>query len=262
MTYYPKTNKKWRVDREQGVCHMVDPGPARDRIAELVAAGWSQKDVAAAAGVSASTISIIVRGRYARVRAEVAAAILGLLPTPLPSRADQRGLVSSTGTRRRLQAMHADGWTLRDIEQEAGCCLSWIGPGKPRVTRATHDAVAAAYRALAGRQGPSRHTALRAVRRGWLGSVWWDDDGDLDDPAYWPPTARDRGTSIDAIAALAARGVPLREIAARLNVKAGSVARRIDRLPDTDPRRAVIRAALARTDYHTNPTSHRSTAAA
>jgi hypothetical protein len=99
--------------------------------------------------------------------------------------------IDATGTRRRIRALVANGWTL----EELGARLGGITPAAVSrlarwdvVLRSTADRVAALYIDLADTPGPSQKSARRARTRGWLPPMWWDDDT-IDDPNYQPCTS-------------------------------------------------------------------------
>lgn len=97
--------------------------------------------------------------------------------------------VDATGTRRRIQALLAIGWTGQQIMAELG----WK-PGtnlgaqfyqQARVHRRTADRVAEVYRRLSDTPGPSSRTRRKALDRGYLPPIYWDDDL-IDDPDHDP----------------------------------------------------------------------------
>lgn len=150
-------------------------------IATLVGAGWSYCAIAAAAGVSDSTVRGIARGerRHLRVDPSTQRALAAVDPTRLPRHTYRRGsqpLVPRHGVNRRVQALLVMGWPHATLSARMGVATRTLTtqPGS-WVTRSTYDAVARVYRELAHRRGPSELTARRALARGYAGPLDWDD---------------------------------------------------------------------------------------
>lgn len=109
------------------------------------------------------------------------------------ARHGRQRIIDGTGTRRRLQALMAAGWTAQSI---ADAHPGWA-PGKrgrdavqaltqqARVRRTIAERVAAVYAQLEDEDGPSAQTRARAVRRGWAPPEAWRPE-DLDDPDARP----------------------------------------------------------------------------
>jgi hypothetical protein len=124
----------------------------------------------------------------------------------------RRRLVPADGSVRRVQALQVLGHRYRDIADATTVsaetvrgALDW---DRERVSVHTADAIAAAYRVLSDRPGPSAVTASRAVARGWLPPIAWDDDT-IDDPFARPyAEQRDDGPDAAAVARIWARNRP------------------------------------------------------
>ena len=113
--------------------------------------------------------------------------------------------VDPTGTKRRIQALQALGWTQAHIASATGLCTAatvtkilrdssaWVFPS-------TAARVSQAYDVLSMRPGPSQLTVKYAARRGWPPPLAWDDDT-IDDPAAKPyrPTSRNPGRGRDLV---------------------------------------------------------------
>lgn len=143
-----------------------------------------------------------------------------------------RRLIDATGTRRRIHALQALGWTLQDIADAAG-----VSNGKhvhrmttePQVRRDSAAKIAAAYDALGHKRGPSIRTRNRAARNGWPLPIMWDD---IDDPAAtpWTDTAP-RGAHVpghgvvnrDSLTDCAEWGLTVSEAADRLGVSRDAI---------------------------------------
>lgn len=166
----------------------VDAAPAIAHLRMLLDAGSGWKETARAAGISAGSLSALVSGKQKRVRRTSMERILALQPKPAP-----KVSIPSLGTVRRVQALIAAGHRARDIAAAAGldiCSIVDVTAGKPSVRRETADAIAKAYRQLAGIAGNNTRGINRGRRMGWPTPAEWA--GDIDDPNVDPSTwARD-----------------------------------------------------------------------
>lgn len=182
--------------------HMVDAQPVRDHIERLQAHGLGLKTIGRRAGVSQSALGKLVYGspvhghqRSKRVKAETAAKILAVRPS-LDTLADGAN-VDGTGTRRRLQALVAIGWSQSRLADAIGYelrNLSYMLHGRRDVTAKTARNVRALYDQLWNTPPPQSDRWERsaysrsigyAAARGWAPPLAWDDDA-LDDPAATP----------------------------------------------------------------------------
>jgi hypothetical protein len=103
--------------------------------------------------------------------------------------------VSALGSRRRVQALVALGWTIQQIAAEVGYANTaniWKLMREDRwIFQSTADKVALVYERLCMTrpEGVAAHRSrLRAARRGWVPPLAWDD---IDDP-------RERGKGVAA----------------------------------------------------------------
>lgn len=227
-----------RLDHHRGQRRRIDATRARVHIERLLAADWSQAQIARAAGVSQRTVCGTLGGQPA-VSTGTARAILAVPVGPPP--ADQRD-VDATGTVRRVRALIAIGWPLARLAPRFGLYVTALGRianGQLEQVRATTaDTIALDYRYLAAIPGPSRRARNDAVRRGWHGPAAWDERT-IDDPATQPETAgaepvlsRDELAALrrEEIAHLAGFGIGAQEIAARLGVGVSTVTEVLRRL--------------------------------
>lgn len=97
-------------------------------------------------------------------------------------------LVDATGTKRRIRALAAIGWTFAQIGTHAG----YTTKGgikelthRDRVNRAQAERVREVYDKLSMTPGPSPHARDRARHAGWPPPLAWDDST-IDDPAAEP----------------------------------------------------------------------------
>lgn len=182
---------------------MVDAEPIRAHVRALGEAGVGLKRIAALTGVSSGALTKLVYGvtradgtrrpPARRVRETTARRILAVTAE------DKAGgaLVDPTGTRRRLEALIALGWSVRRLTTDHGIDRQALNNALNSVpiTRRTADAVRDVYEAV-GDTSPRTETARdraavtrslrRAAEHGWWPPAMWDDD-DLDDPYAEPP---------------------------------------------------------------------------
>lgn len=197
----------------------VDATATRAHIELLRRAGLGWTRIAALAGVPASTVERILFGRPGagepptrRIRPATEAKFLALAPSP--AFFPDRGLVDGTGTRRRLQALCAMGWTARVIGPRMGVNPSYLTEllRCDKVQRVTAERVRDLFEDLSNRSpgdhgiSPAQELRARraAAKNGWLlPSVW---DGDIDDPSCDPTVL---GDSLDPVLIdRLVRGVP------------------------------------------------------
>lgn len=185
-------SKRYRLRQLRGEKAYVDATPIRLHLATLFAAGWSLNSVSGVSGVPATTLSKISTGQQGNVRAATIAKVLAVEPDALADRTNRDGrepFVSRVGTVRRIQALMYLGWTHEAMRAHSGYRTSVLVHQQGRwVTRSTHDGIAAMYRELCARTGPSKATASRAKKAGYVGPLAWhniDRDpapyADLDD---------------------------------------------------------------------------------
>lgn len=183
----------------------VDATPAREHLRELMAAGMGHRRISHIAEVPHGTVSKLLYGNYhgrppsKRIRQQTADRLLAVrldLADAVP--------VPSVGTRRRLRALVAIGWSMSKLAERLGVQPGNFGPlihSRERITRSTATAVSELYDQLWDQPPPEgthrdRVAASRARnyarRHGWVPPMAWDDD-EIDDPDAVP----DVGESID-----------------------------------------------------------------
>lgn len=240
----PAWRKRWRLDRERGITRLVATAPVEAHVRDLSARGATARGIARAAGVSPQTVVRLLSGNHAKMQRTVAARILAVRLADVLARGetgDRHGFVPAEGSRRRIRALLAAGWTHQHITaamQQAATGLQRsaivLHQRGELVEARTAKAVAAAYDALAMRPGPSAATRGRAARAGYPPALAWDDDT-IDDPtaqpADWRPQTGKRSTAsmVEDAAELAAAGERLEVAAARLGVAAGTLERALYR---------------------------------
>lgn len=199
-----RANRAKGIERERGIIRgdwapWADARPARAHVRKLMRAGLTQENVAALAGVAPGSMTHLMRGSNGypparRIRPQTAAKILAVRPGPAV--APPAGIVASTGTVRRLQALVAAGYPMRWLAAEMGMKpANFAAMMRGTQVRAS---TAAAVRDLYDRlwdQPPAQDTprkaaAVRAARTfaaraGWAPALSWDDD-EIDDPKARP----------------------------------------------------------------------------
>jgi hypothetical protein len=200
----------------------IDAQPVREHVAQLQAQGLGLKRIAQLSGVAQGALWKLMYGKTRpdgsrtpskTVRPQTAAALLTL--TADLEHLGSTVCVDGLGTRRRLQALVAAGWSQRQLAARLDMAAGNFGRviHADRVYASTARAVRTLYDQLARHAPPEnnrweRQSAARARNlarsRGWQPAMWWDDDeldsADItpDDP---PQLAHD---DIDDVAVLRA----------------------------------------------------------
>lgn len=220
----------------------VDAEPARAHVRRLQADGLGWKRICALSGVPTGTMWKLLYGcpqrnmaPSKRIRPTTAAKILAV-------RAGLHSLgattcVDGTGTRRRLEALVAIGWSQSKLAGRLGMQPGNFGKTlrSRRVQAGTARAVRALYDELWHTAPPQAEwrdkiSVSRALHyaqaRGWVPPMAWDDER-IDDPAARPSGAlyscRGRLPQGAELAALLISDEPTAAIAARYGVKPAAI---------------------------------------
>lgn len=180
----------------------TDAAPVREHVQTLVSYGAGAARIATVAGVGSTTVAALLYGRPAenapptrRMRKETAARLLAVRPGLSVLAPGAR--TSACGTRRRLQALGALGWSAPAIARRLGMqpsTLYVILRGSATVTAATALRVRELYDDLWDQEprqdtpvarSAAARTRVHAARRRWAPPQAWDDDT-IDDPAARP----------------------------------------------------------------------------
>lgn len=178
---------------------LIDAAPTRQHIAALMKAGMQRKLIADLAGVPHEWLYRVAAGGSRRISPENAQRVLAVpAMTPTDPRIPDTSLVSSVGSRRRLRALAAIGWSYGLLAEESGLTLSIITHVISRddcsTTPPVARAVATTFTKLFDQPGPSEQSRDIAEDKGWALPMEWDDD--IDHPDAVPAQARRTGTGM------------------------------------------------------------------
>jgi hypothetical protein len=174
----------------------TDARPAREHVRALGRLGIGWRRAAELAGIPQSTMRALVFGRVgrpgpsSRLRQETAAAILAV--RAYPGNVAAGTPVDATGTRRRLEALAAIGWSRAKLGEQLGIEPTGMSElfRRDRVRAGRAQAVADLYEQLWNRRPPEdgwreKISAARsrnyARQHGWAPPLAWDED-QLDAP--------------------------------------------------------------------------------
>lgn len=138
--------------------------------------------------------------------------------------------IDGTGTRRRIQALWAIGWTSQHIANACGWgtpqAVTEVVGVRRDVYASTATTIARVYDLMSMTPGPSAKNHREAARKGWAPPLSWDEDT-IDDPSAKPRGVRtdDRRDLLADWADLRAAGESIEHAAARLGVTVGAIER-------------------------------------
>lgn len=162
----------------------VDGQPVRDRIELLLSLGFGHRAIQDETGLSVDWL----RKSTGRVQLLTHKKILAI---PVPTRFVPGGELSALGTKRRLRALAAIGWSLRYQGTHLGGTSTYatnLLAGSDVVLSSTAAKVDEMYRQLSATVGPSKRSRLLAQRKGWPPPLAWDV---IDDPNELPDFGAD-----------------------------------------------------------------------
>ena len=197
-----KANRVYESDRRRQQAYGRSPYTTTDRVRErilfLQKNGLSFKQIAKVSGVPQSSISRVIYGRTERgegpakrILKTSEEKILAVVPT-LENFAPSRR-INGTGTRRRLQALVAVGWSMSKLGERLGCTQAnmWkIMSSRAEVEAQTARTVRALYDELWDQAPPMETRGDKASytksinlakAKGWPLPMDWDDDK-IDNP--------------------------------------------------------------------------------
>lgn len=143
--------------------------------------GWSIRAIAAAAGISRTTVADLVHGTRDQFESDVVDAVLGVTRELLVRHAD---LVPAVATRRRIQHMQVCGWSQGWIAEQAGITQSAVSLIARGDTHMVSPYLELQIERLSGRvgwrDGGTTRTKRNARRQRWRLATDW---ADIHDPA-------------------------------------------------------------------------------
>lgn len=226
---------------------LVSGDLAREHIRLLQERGLCLLEISRQAGVAPKTLERLMHGS----RTEVGTQTKILTVTSwerLTSRTVGRRHVDGTGTRRRLQALAARGWTAARLAEHHTATRqkirqALISPATEPVTAQFARSVISLYDDLWDRDPPCPDGAAQAraeaITLGWAPPMAWDDET-IDDPDVQPPPPRPaEGRSrpclhLEDLEDCVAWGLDVRGAAERLRVSTAAVEVRLRRAERED----------------------------
>lgn len=178
-----------RLDHHRGRRRRTDATQTRIHVERLLAAGWTQAQIARAAGLAHRTIGAVTAGATTLSNRTA----LAVLSVPIGEPPQDARDVDSTGTVRRVQALVAIGWPIAQLAPYFGLyetALGRISRGElTHVRTGTAQTAVSVYRRLSRIPGPSVRARNDALRKGWPSPAAWDEST-IDDPAAAPELDR------------------------------------------------------------------------
>ena len=197
------------------------------------------------------TVGAVLDGTRPTIRTASAEKLMGVTAETVEASA-QDARVDAVGTRRRLQALAVQGWSVQEVSRRSGAdhnVLSLVRSGEKTVVAVkTRRAVAAVYDQLAATEPPlgtrpqktaAGRSRSAAQRMGWLSHWAWDDDT-IDDPAAQPAEGHHRegrlsGADLAAeVRELISFGLSRADAADRLHVTLAAAEKSLERYPRTE----------------------------
>ncbi|MEJ6549880.1 hypothetical protein PQI66_10020 [Corynebacterium sp. USCH3] len=158
--------------------HRVPAAPIRAHVQACIDAGATMQAIADDTGAGYTSVHRLIRGTSTTLRRATAEKLRRATP-------DMTGLVPILGTRRRLRAWRAAGWTTREIQEATGIpawTVQEIVSDQCRistVSRTRHQTVAAAF--ATETQQVRRPADRRITRKGWPLPAEWDNPDNPDE---------------------------------------------------------------------------------
>jgi len=244
-----KAHYEYNTHRDKQIAYgrwqkFVPAAPVREHVRSLMSAGIGWRRIAMFAGVNQQTINRLLWSKppTKKIRTEIADKIMALQPS-----LDKVGCttaIDGTGTRRRLQALIALGWSQSKLGARMGITGSNVSRilTSERVTAKSAIAVRDLYESMWNEAPPEedwRHKIAAnrargyAAERGWVPPMAWDDES-IDDPDASPcDTARPRHRKLPSGEELQWLHVELREtipaLAQRFGVYESSIRKALER---------------------------------
>ena len=185
---YPSRTREYERHKNRQIAYgrwqpYVSAARARAHVLHLMSQGMGPVTIARVSGVPHGSVSKLVYGDYARnmapskrIRSATEAALLAVQPAL--ENLSGAALVDGTGTRRRLQALVAIGWSQSELGRRIGMAPQSIQKTLrgDRVYARTARKVLALYDELSMTPGPSGRARRLAAAKKWPPPLAWDDD--------------------------------------------------------------------------------------
>ncbi|UOK18043.1 helix-turn-helix DNA binding domain protein [Gordonia phage Santhid] len=239
----------WNRERAYGRWESgyIDAQPTREHVERLRAAGLGTRTIAQTAGVTRSILQCLIHGKPRNGRREPPSHTISrrnadkILAVPVPTQPRRIGNVPALGTRRRLRALIANGYSQRDIVTRLGLTSDNLAPlvrgDREFVDPSTAQRIDALFRQLQLTPGTCERSRNRGRANRWPLPLDWDEDR-IDDPDHEAERSQARTVVRDPeriewrkqqVAKLTAAGQSAAEIAALLRCTPRTVVRdRID----------------------------------
>lgn len=213
--------------------------PVVEHLVQLQRAGLSVGCISKCSGISAFGITLILRGRRQRVRADTAEKLLSVKPLDV-LRSNDGDYIPSVGTVRRLRALYAIGYSgavlAAGLGYDSDTVCRYLTGTKSLVRAFTARKVADMFDNLQVCPPPPSRSASRAINRarklGWAVPLAWPEDR-IDDPSARPyrPIELPEGW-LDEYEKLKSRGYTQKKIAALMGINSDSLRTRLRRIQE------------------------------
>jgi len=172
----------------------VDAEATRAHVLALKSVGVGDRRIVELCGVSRSALQMLGRNRHGTnepLRSQVLRSTANRI-LAIPLDADHRGYgvrIDSTGSLRRLRALHAIGWTQTEIARRIGWTVKNLNryfiSDPAMINRSTAHKISRVFDQLQLIPGPSQRSRDHAKAQGWPPPLAWDEDA-IDDPSAVP----------------------------------------------------------------------------
>lgn len=224
-----------KVAHRGGLCRVhrlsggyVDAKECVAYVKELRAHGYSLRKISEESGLDRETVRNL--GRWTNKGNVEWATHVRIMRIPLPVKiVDAGGKVPNVGTKRRIQALMAWGYSLDHLAEELGVtpqCVSWW-LRVDNVSSETLVKVRGVFDRLQLKQGPSKRAMNAAARKNWAPPFAWDQD-DMDNPDS-QPIIGENGSFEDFVKEARELNYTDEKMAGVLNIQVESLKQRIRR---------------------------------
>lgn len=203
---------------------LVDAKPVRERLELLHSRGHSWRELAEMLGMSREGLTLTNKN----VQALTAAKVMSI---PIPDRmVGTKALVDPIGSRRRIGALAAIGYSQKAVAEFAGLRAPNLGRvlTAPQIAASTAVAIDRAFREMQMSPGHSNRARAWAKRRGYPPPFAWDED-DIDNPKARARVAIARRDWIEEFTEMREMGKSMDDIAKYWGISRKGVEKRLAR---------------------------------